>query len=197
MALKLDIKLDLKKIPKGVRIGIAIAPAVIILVLVVMFVVMPKTKAIKKLRTEIAEQENEIAKNQAIAAKLDILKIENERLRKRLEELKEQLPEEKEVSSLLKQISGIASQSNVDILSWKPESKKAHPSGIVEEIPFSVTLKGSYHSLGTFFGNLTRLNRIVNLSDIKLGSPTMQKDEAMLSITFKASTFSAVGEIGK
>lgn len=197
MAIKLNIKFDIKKIPKGVRIALSLTPAVIITVLAVVLIVMPKTKDIKKLKDEIAKQENEIAKSQAMAAKLDILKIENEKLKKRFTELQERLPEKEEISNLLINISDEARKSDVDILSWRPEAKKAHPSGIVEEIPFSVTLSGTYHNLGSFFGNLTRLNRIVNISDINLGSPQAKKDEAILSITLKASTFSVVKEGGK
>ena len=54
-----------------------------------------------------------------------------------------------------------------------------------------------YHQLGYFFSNITRLNRIVNFSDIKMGNPQAQKNEAMLTIAFKASTFSAVKEEDK
>ncbi|MBI5205705.1 MAG: type 4a pilus biogenesis protein PilO [Nitrospirae bacterium] len=197
MAFKLDIKFDIKKLPKGARIGIAVAPAVIILVIVIMLIVVPKTKEIKQLKTDISAQENEIQKSQAMAAKLDILKVENEKLKRRLAELKEQLPEGNEVSSLLKQISAVAAKSDVDMQTWRPEGKKAHPSGIVEEIPFSITLTGTYHQLGYFFSNITRLNRIVNFSDIKMGGPQARKDDAMLTISFRASTFSSVQEEAK
>ncbi|MCG2709721.1 MAG: type 4a pilus biogenesis protein PilO [Thermodesulfovibrionales bacterium] len=197
MALKLDIKFDLKKVPKGARIAIAVTPAVIIAILFVMFVYMPKTKEIKKLNTVISAQENEIAKNKTIAAKLDILKVENDKLIKELKELQEKLPEEEGVSTLIQQIAEIAVRADIDILTWKPEIKKAHPSGIVEEIPFSLTLAGTYHNLGSFFSSLTRLNRIVNVSDIQLGDPKARKEEAALNISLKAITFSAVKEKGK
>ncbi|MBU4319920.1 MAG: type 4a pilus biogenesis protein PilO [Nitrospinae bacterium] len=197
MALKLDIKFDLKKVPKGARIAIAVTPAVIIAILFVMFVYMPKTKEIKKLNTVISAQENEIAKNKTIAAKLDILKVENDKLIKELKELQEKLPEEEGVSTLIQQIAEIAAKADIDILTWKPETKKAHPSGIVEEIPFSLTLAGTYHNLGSFFSSLTRLNRIVNVSDIQLGDPKARKEEAALNISLKAITFSAVKEKGK
>jgi type IV pilus assembly protein PilO len=193
----IDLKLDMKKVPKGVKIGLSFAPAAIISILVLMLIVMPKTGEIKNLKVEISTQDNEIAKNKAMAAKLDILKVENQKLNKRLAELQEQLPEEKEVSSLLKQISEVAAKSEVDILTWVPGSKKPHPSGIVEEIPFSLTLTGTYHNLGLFFSNLTRLNRIVNITNISLGGAQIKKDEATLSISLSASTFSAVKEGGK
>jgi type IV pilus assembly protein PilO len=197
VALKLDIKFDLKKVSKGARIAIAIAPPVIIAILFVMLVYFPKTKEIKKVNADMSAQENEIAKNKTKAAKLDILKIENEKLTKELKELQEKLPEEEGVSALIQQLSGMAVKADIDILTWKPEVKKAHPSGIVEEIPFSLTLAGTYHNLGSFFSSLTRLNRIVNISDIQLGNPTVQKEEAVLSISLKATTFSALKEKGK
>lgn len=197
MAIKLDIKFDLKKVPKGARIAIAVAPAVIIAILFVMLVYFPKTKEIKKLDTDISAQENDIAKNRTKAAKLDILKIENDKLTKKLKELQEKLPEEEGVSTLIQQLSEIAVRADIDILTWRPEAKKAHPSGIVEEIPFSLTLAGTYHNLVSFFSNLTRLNRIVNVSDIQLGDPKVRKEEAALNITVKAITFSAVKEKGK
>jgi len=197
VALKLAIKFDLKKVPEGARIAIAVAPAVIIAILFVMLVYFPKTKEIKKVNADMSAQENEIAQNRTKAAKLDILKIENDKLIKELKELQEKLPEEEGVSTLIQQLSEIALKSDIDILTWKPEAKKAHPSGIVEEIPFSLTLAGTYHNLGSFFSSLTRLNRIVNVSDIQLGDPKAQKEEAALSISLKATTFSAVKEAGK
>ncbi|MCE5195022.1 MAG: type 4a pilus biogenesis protein PilO [Nitrospiraceae bacterium] len=190
----INLKLDLKNLSQSARTVVAIVPAVIIVILALLLAVIPKSKEIKKLNGEILAQQAEIAKNQALAAKLDVLKLENERLQKEFAKLQEQLPEEKEVSSLLKQISDIAYKSEIEILSWKPETKKAHSSGIVEEVPFSLSLSGTYHNLGYFFSNLTKLNRLVNIADIKLGNPKIKKDEAMLDISFKASTFTAVKE---
>jgi len=195
--LKFNIKFDIKKVPKGARIAIAVAPAVIIAILFVVLVYMPKTKEIKKLNADISKQENEIATNKTKAAKLDILKVENDKLTKKLKELQEKLPEEEGISTLIQQLSEKALRADIDILTWKPEAKKAHPSGIVEEIPFSLTLAGTYHNLGSFFSSLTTLNRIVNLSDIQLRDPKAKKEEASLNISLKASTFSAVKEKGK
>lgn len=192
MALRL--KIDIKALPPAARIIITILPSVLITILTVVFLILPRDKEIKRLNDEITKQENEIAKDQAKAAKLDILKKENERLRARLDELKLQLPEEKEVSGLLKQVSDLSIKSGLKIVLWKPEQKKDHPSGIIYEIPVNVELSGSYHNLGIFFSNLTRLNRIVNIGDIKLSDPKPQRNEAILKISFKATTFSSIPE---
>jgi type IV pilus assembly protein PilO len=197
MALKINI--NFKKFPLYAKVLLAVAPALIIIAVVVFLLLMPKNKEIKDFEIKISAQENEIAKNQAKAAKLQELTLENERLRKRLDELKLQLPDEKEVSTLLKQVSDLCIRSGLKIALWKPEQKKTHSSGIVYEIPVRVELSGSYHNLGHFFSSLTKFNRIVNISNIKLSDPKPEKGSAVLSVSFIATTFSAVPEeeIGK
>lgn len=186
--------INLKTMSAGAKIGLSLIPIVVVAVLVVVFLILPIRKEIVRLKAEITKQENEIAKDQAKAAKLDILKAENEKLKRRLEELKFQLPEEREVSGLLKQVSDLGIRSGLKTMLWKPEQKRDHPSGIIYEIPVSVELSGSYHSLGIFFSSLTKLNRIVNIGDIKISDPKPQINDAVIKITFKAITFSAIPE---
>ena len=192
MALKL--KIDIGTMPAAAKTALAVLPALIMSVVVIVFFVVPKHKEIKRLNTEITKQENQIAVDQVKAARLITLRAENEKLKKRMEELKLQLPEEKEVSSLLKQVSDLGIRSGLKIASWKPEAKKDHPSGIITEIPVAVELSGSYHNLGYFFSGLTKFGRIVNISDIRISDPKAQRAEAIVKITFKATTFSGVSE---
>ena len=192
MALKVNI--NLKTLPAYVKVILSLAPAVLIVIGVVFLLILPKHKEINELEIKIAAQENEIAKNQAKASKLPQLKLENEKLIKKLEILKQQLPEEKEITSLLKQVSDLCIRSGLKVSLWKPEARKTHPSGIVYEIPVKVELGGSYHSLGSFFSSLTKLNRIVNINDFKLTDPKPDKGFALMKIAFTASTFSSVPE---
>ena len=192
MALKLNIKMD--TLPRAVKVLIAFLPAIVISALVIILLILPQHKEIQRLNVEITKQENDIAKDQVKAAKLSTLKGENVKLQTRLDELKLQLPEEREVSGLLKQVSDLGIKSGLKIVSWKPEQKKDHPSGTIYEIPVAVELSGSYHNLGIFFSRLTKLNRIVNISDIKMGGPQPQRSEAIVKISFKATTFSAISD---
>jgi len=188
------IKINVKNVPPIVKTILSFLPALVIIIVVIVLVILPKNKEIKAFENKISVQENEIAKSQAKAEKLAELNVENERLRKRLNELKEQLPEEKEVSGLLKQVSDLGIKSGLHIILWKPEQKKTHASGIVYEIPVKVELTGSHHNLGYFFSTLTKLNRIVNISDIKLGDPKPERENAILKITLTATTFSVLPE---
>lgn len=192
MALKLGM--DLKKIPTYGRVLIAVVPTIIIVLVVLFVFIFPKNKEIKALEVKIEKQENEIAKNQAKVAKLPELTRENERLKRRLEELKKQLPEEKEVSNLLKKVEDLCLRSGLNITLWRPENRKTHSSGIVYEIPVRVELFGNYHSLGNFFSSLTKLDRIVNISDLQLSDPKPERMFATLKVSFRATTFSAIPE---
>lgn len=188
------IKLDIKTLPSYVKIIVAVLPSIIIALLVLFLAIKPKLEQIKKLDKQIDTQNNEIATSQAKAAKLDVLKMENERLVKRINELKEQLPDEKEISSLLKQVSDMGTSAGLEIKSWKPSPKQTHPSGIVYEIPVSVDVIGTYHNLGYFLSSLTKLNRIVNINNMKLGTPKKDKGGTSLQVSFTASTFSSVSD---
>ncbi|GAB4483274.1 MAG: type 4a pilus biogenesis protein PilO [Thermodesulfovibrionales bacterium] len=187
-------KIDMKTLPAAVKAIFAVLPSIILIAVVLFVFILPKQKEIKKVEADIDKQNNEIAVSEAKVAKLEVLKLENERLAARLNELKEQLPEEKEISSLLKQVSDLGIGSGLVIKSWKPSPKVAHASGIVEEIPVAVDVAGTYHNLGNFLSSLTRLNRIVNVTEMRLGSPKAEKGESVLSVSFRASTFSAVPE---
>lgn len=192
MALKLN--LDISSMSAPVKALLSVAPAIVISALVVFLLILPKHKEIKKLNGEITKQENEIAIDQVKAAKLATLKVENESLKKRLDELKLRLPEEKEVSRLLKEVSDLSIKAGLRIISWRPERRSDHPSGIIYVIPVAVELSGSYNNLGVFFSSLTRLNRIVNISDIRISDPRLEKNQAIDRITFRATTFSAMSD---
>jgi len=193
------IKIDFSKIPPFVKIILSVIPAIIIIVVAFLVFILPKNKEIKDLETKIIAQESEIAKSQSKAEKLPELIAINEELKDKLNELKKQLPEENEVTSLLKQVSDFAIKSGLKVDLWKPTNRTMHASGIVYEIPVTVALLGSYHNLGHFFSNITSLNRIVNISNLRLSEQEIVGQNALLKINFTATTFSAVPEeeIGK
>lgn len=198
MALKLNLKfkLDLNSLPKAVRIAIALLPAALVAGIVTFVSIMPANKTINDLKTKIAAQEAEISKSQSMADRLEDLIKQNEMLKQKLIELQQQLPEEKEISVILKQVSDLGIDAGLQILSWKPATRKNHSSGIVYEVPVGVEFRGTYHQLGHFFSSLTALDRIVNIANLKLASPTLVGDQVVLSITFVSNTYTAISEKG-
>lgn len=186
----------IKNLPFYVQVIIAVAPSVILIALFIIFIFVPKNEGINNAKADIEKLNKEIARSEEKVKRLDALIVENEALKRTLKILKEQLPEEKEVSELLKQISELGLNSGLEILYWKPESRKTNPEGLYVEIPVNVNVRAQYHNLGVFFSHVSRLPRLVNISDIEIVADGKNSDaiKGMISAKFKARTFASVSE---
>ena len=197
MAIDLNINFNkIKALPPRVQLIIAVAPSLVLIVLFFFSIYAPKSKEIGGLDEKIAQMDKQIAVNEEQVRQLDALIVENTLLKNKLEKLKEQLPEEKEVSVLLKQISDLGQTSGLQILLWKPEAKKTDPSGLFIEIPVKVEVLAEYHRLGDFLSQISRLPRLVNISDLslKVNNVKGQEESGMIGVNFTARTFASVSQ---
>ncbi|MBF0316777.1 MAG: type 4a pilus biogenesis protein PilO [Nitrospirae bacterium] len=185
---------SVNKLHPGVRVLIALIPFFIIALVFYLAFYKPKYAQIKKLKAEIKKLDGEIADAQEMVKKLPLLKEQLAKAEKEYELIKRQLPEESEISSLLKTVSDQGRYSGLKINLWEPKPKSNHSSNIVYVIPVNVSMNGSYHELGNFLSRLTALDRIVNISQIKLDSPTFRAEDVSLKIQLVANTFSAIPE---
>ncbi|KPJ98678.1 MAG: hypothetical protein AMK71_11035 [Nitrospira bacterium SG8_35_4] len=195
MAIDLNINYNkLKALPPRVQLIIAVVPSLVLIVLFFFFIYSPKSKEIGGLNEKIAQINKQIAVNEEQVRRLDALIVENALLKKKLAKLTEQLPEEKEVSVLLKQISDLGLMSGLQILLWKPEARKTDPSGLYIEIPVKVEVLAEYHRLGDFLSQISRLPRLVNISDLSLKVKEVkgQEGKGMIGTNFTARTFASV-----
>lgn len=195
----INMNVSLREMPKYGRIAVMVVPSLIFLILFFFLVFNPKTKQIKSLNATIAKQDNEIKTAEVKTRRLAELKKENERLKMQLAELKEKMPEEKEVSALLKQVSDLGLTSGLAILLWKPTASKTKKgpqeeatADIYVEIPVQVEMMGEYHNFGVFYSHISRLKRIVNISNIKMKPGDKRTGGGLINASFTASTFSAV-----
>jgi len=192
MKLGFDVQ-NISNFKKGVLL---VLPAIAIIAIFVTLFIMPQMEEHTKLKSEVSAQNNEINLLKIHAERLPTLIAENERLQKRLVELQMQLPEEKDITGLLKQVSILGTQAGLEVTLWKPKARNVHETKEVYEIPVEVQMKGGYHQFGYFFGNLTRLSRVVNLNDlnIKTLDPKIQKLGKELNAGFTALTYSVISE---
>ncbi len=188
----------IKSLAMPYQVLIAALPSIILIALFIFLVFMPKNDQLTVLNDKLGKLGQDIAVSEAKIMRLDDLIAENKMLQARLAALKEQLPEEKEVSVLLQQISELGLTSGLKILLWKPQDKKTEPSGLYVEIPVNVEVLAEYHKLGDFYSHISRLSRLVNISDIKLIADTkFSKDKAgsgLINATFTARTFASASQ---
>lgn len=182
----------IQKIPTKTRaIGFGVLIVVLLSVYILQFQIPMKTK-IDQLERSYEEQQAKIQSNDEKIKKLDELKTEVKTLQVRLVILTEQLPPESEVSTLLRQIQNLVNQSGLVLKVWRPGGRRAHPSGLYEEIPINVTLTGGYQNTVALFDRIGKLTRIVNILNMKMGSPKITKDGRVdIEVNCTAMTFAA------
>ncbi len=194
MAQAIDkIAAQVQKIPSRTRVVGFFAFLGVLVVLFIWQVHIPKKTQIKQLEIDVAAIQTKIRENDEKIRKLDELKAEVKSLEQRLQLLTAQLPPETEVSGLLRQIQNLVSQSGLSLKLWRPDKRRAHPSGLYEEIPINMDLTGGYNDVALFFDRVSKLTRIVNMLNLRMGSATMTKAGNMeIKISCTAMTFAAV-----
>ncbi|MGB9710734.1 MAG: type 4a pilus biogenesis protein PilO [Thermodesulfovibrio sp.] len=184
--------MDWEGLSKSKRILLMILPCLVLFVLFSSVYLLPAVETINRLNSEKKSLKEEIDKANMIVNKYEDLKALNEQLQKKMEFLKTLLPKEAEVSDVLKKVSEIGLQKGLVVTSWKPKEKIPHSSNEVYEIPVEVSMRGKYHTFGTFFADITKIERIINIKkmEIKKG----EKDPTMLNANLTAVTYSLIPE---
>jgi type IV pilus assembly protein PilO len=132
----------------------------------------------------------DLQQKQLIAANRPKLEAEIKALEKQLEAALVRLPEEKEIPKLLTQVNTLGLQNGLEFLLFRPGAPAK--KGFYAEVPFEMRVEGQYHSLGGFLDRVSKLERIVNVSDIKvtpLTAAQAQRTERSIVAEMKATTY--------
>ncbi len=76
------------------------------------------------------------------------------------------IPDEKDPQDVLRNLHELASESSLDIASFKPKPIVAKAQ--YSEWPIQLGLEGSYHDLGRFFDRLATMSRLISVSDLDI-----------------------------
>ncbi len=194
------------KAPLGAKIGV-VAGAIVLVTLLNYFVVaIPYGDSISDVEVKIkrinAEQERldrDFIEKTAIANDLNRFRKEKELLEQRLEEALAELPEQKNIDELLQLFQDRAQKAGLEINTIEPQAEKI--DGFFARIPIPMTVTGSFHEIATFFDSLSRLRRIVNVTNITLDTPKDVSGRVTLQAKFLVTTFmftdQAKGAAGK
>jgi Tfp pilus assembly protein PilO len=142
---------------------------------------------IEKKTTQRQELRDEVEKGKVTAARLPEFQREVERREATLQALSRILPSSKEVDDLLRKVQQMAAESSLDVLRFKPEAPQ--PREFYAAWPISLELDGNYHNLAYFFDRLSKLSRIVNVSNLKIGASKSPTISSTIQASCTATTF--------
>lgn len=101
-------------------------------------------------------------------AKLNDLNVQIENLSQQLEQMKQIVPDEKEADNFIRMVNATAMSSGIEVRSYatKPTANKE----FFVEAPFDLELDGPYYSVLAFFDRMSKLERIVNVSNLQMAT---------------------------
>jgi type IV pilus assembly protein PilO len=156
------------------------------------FLFVPRSDEIAKLSDSVEIARNEKTVKAQKAANLPRLQKDLRDLEAALKRAVAQLPDKKEIPELLSNISAKATQSGLDVLLFRPRGENFQD--FYAEIPVDITVKGSFHNTVSFFDEVGRLNRVVNIDNIGFKNPTAAGDNLVLETTSVATAFRFLSE---
>lgn len=135
----------------------------------------------------ISQQEQELVKLQQQAQHRTQFMREVERLKQRLREAEEQLPKQAEIPKLLRDIAYEAQQSGLRMDRFELQGEAVQ--GDFAAVPVKMAVRGSYHEIAVFLDRLSKMPRIVNVTDLNMSAPTMENKKIVVASTYTATTY--------
>jgi type IV pilus assembly protein PilO len=178
--------------PKGQKIGILLGAIILIGALYYSFLYSPRSDQIANLVESVETARNEKNAKTQKAANLPRLRKDLQQLDAELKKAVAQLPDKKEIADLLSSISSKAQQAGLTILLFRPRPENYQD--FYAEVPVDISVKGNFHNTVSFFDEVGRLNRLVNIDNIGFKNPTVTGDSVVLETTSVATAFRFLDE---
>jgi type IV pilus assembly protein PilO len=156
------------------------------------FVVDTKLTEIQQRQGELRRLEDDLIQKQSIANNLAQFKHEKEILERRLAQALTELPNESNMDDLIRSLSEVGTKSGLVINNIEPQPEQRQ--SFYAAIPISMAVTGNYHEVGVFLDSVSKLARIVNVTNIKLKQPTKSGEKLAITATYTATTFRFVPE---
>jgi type IV pilus assembly protein PilO len=159
----------------------------------------PQRTAIATTREQLQTLEAELVKAQGVAARLPAAQREVKALEASLHETESVIPEEKDPQDVLRNLHQLASESLLDIASFKPKNVVTKTQ--YTEWPIELGLEGTYHDLGRFFDRIAAMPRLMSVSDLSIKTKLRPNGRGSVSVSCVATTFvfekeMAVAQVG-
>ncbi|MBX7143745.1 MAG: type 4a pilus biogenesis protein PilO [Oligoflexia bacterium] len=152
----------------------------------------PQLSEQEKLASKIEDLQSKIGHERRLAANLSKFRKEVEELDVKLKFALQELPDEREIPDLLANISTLARDAGLEVNLFKPSPEVFRE--FYAEVPVKVAVTGSFHQVATFFDEVGRLPRIVNINQVSMVEPKIGEDRITIASECVATTFRYLDE---
>lgn len=180
------------RLPRQQKIGILAGLVIFLLIVGYFYVYLPGDDKVTKLAEEITGVRGDRDRKKALSANLPKLQKELQEWDAKLKAAVAQLPDRKEIPDLLSSLSTKAREAGLEILLFRPRTENFQE--FYAEIPVDIVVRGGFFNAVTFFDEVGKLNRLVNIDNIDLKNPKVGGDQVALEISTLATTYRFLDE---
>src|SRR3954463_9404930 len=182
-----DLLNSVNKASLGVKLGVVLGLVAAITIANWYVFIDPMQTQIRERQGTLRALEDELIQKQSIANNLAQFRHEKEILERRLAQALTELPNEANIDDLIRSLSEIAGKSGLVLNSIDPQPEQRQ--SFYASIPIVMAVTGNYHEIGVFLDSLSKLARIVNVTNIKMGGARTTAEKLVVSATYVATTF--------
>jgi type IV pilus assembly protein PilO len=177
----------LLKAPPLFRWGGLAAAMVLVTLANFFFFVNPVEAAIQSQQARQRALDAQLQEKSEIAQNLNERRREMDVLQQKLDEALSELPEQADVDELLAQLNDVGRKSGLEIATVEPTAEQ--PAQIYVKIPIRMSVVGNYNEVALFLQEVANMRRIVNVNNIRLGTPQVRSEKVVLNADFIATAF--------
>jgi type IV pilus assembly protein PilO len=195
---KMSLVEQVARLSRGARKGLVAGGVVLAGALFLIFFYMPYSKEKAGLEASISLTGKELSAREAALEKHQSLGRMKEAIDWSYEYMKQYLPRENEMPRLVQMVSEIGAQAGLSggVTLFAPKLPAVVRPNYAE-IPFSLKLQGEFTTVLSFLYDFSRINRIVNITEVKIGSPRMvdsQSEILYITVDCYGSTYRSLTE---
>jgi len=184
------VQTALAKLPLAAKIGVG-AGAVVVVLFMYWFIFYSDVAS----RIEGAERQkkslrDELGKQQQAQATYFADRGELALREQRARELNKVLPPEAQEDAFLSSVQQASNAAGIDLKGYTPLDEVTQ--SFYAKIPMRLDMTGKFHQIAKFAYELGKMDRIINVENIELSTPTMQGDEIVLKARCLATAFHAI-----
>jgi len=131
--------------------------------------------------------ERKVSEVRAIVSNLAAFEQELEEMELRLKQALRQLPDSKELPGLLTDVTSLGKDAGLEFKSFRPQDEVKRD--FYAEVPIEIEFSGDYHDIARFFDKVSKLPRIVNVSELNMEIASQEGESTRLKVKGEATTF--------
>jgi len=173
--------------PAGQKVIFWVASLAIIIFVFWQFIYSNKVQELNDLKSRVERLTTEINHERRLAQNLNKFRDQVKELDIKLKELLHELPDKREIPDLLASVSSLAREAGLEVSLFRPMAERY--KAFYAQVPVEVSVEGTFHQVATFFDEVGRLSRIVNIDGITLRDPQISDEKVVVKSDCVATTF--------